>query len=440
MKRALATLLGVWLGVFVASPAIAYDDWDEYGSYDDYDGDEFDDYFGGSYDDEYDVRITRDVAGPFYDRLAPFGIWFEHPRYGLAWRPRGVSRQWRPYWDGDWIYTRYGWTWASNEPWDVTYHYGRWINDRPYGWLWVPGRVWGPAWVDWRYGDDWIGWAPLPPSAYWRRGAFYGDYSIEPHHYCFVETRHFAAPGLRNHIVPPERSVTVIKHARPVTKYVVVNDRVVNRAIHPRLIERLGRKVKPVALREVRGAHPRVRVGNDRPRETRGIESRRTDEPAVERAPHRFDRDTTTVRSEPKPKVDWQARPREAERELGVPVEKRDLRRQEELPLPKRDASWGTRREHAPAAVIERQPKIERRVEPAAVRPSLDAAARRARREAKRAERAVVPVPNVEAPRQIEQPRTHADEGARVLQREPRAVRQENRPAQRLLGPNRLGR
>ena len=46
----------------------------------------------------------------------------------------------------------------------VVYHYGRWAHDRGLGWFWVPGDEWAPAWVDWRYGGDDIGWAPLPPD------------------------------------------------------------------------------------------------------------------------------------------------------------------------------------------------------------------------------------------------------------------------------------
>ena len=31
----------------------------------------------------------------FYEELAPYGDWFEHPRWGLVWQPR-VDRDWRP--------------------------------------------------------------------------------------------------------------------------------------------------------------------------------------------------------------------------------------------------------------------------------------------------------------------------------------------------------
>ena len=34
------------------------------------------------------------------------------------------------------------------------------------GWVWVPGYTWAPAWVSWRYGDGYAGWAPLPPDSF----------------------------------------------------------------------------------------------------------------------------------------------------------------------------------------------------------------------------------------------------------------------------------
>ena len=46
----------------------------------------------------------------------------------------------------------------------VVYHYGRWAFEPGIGWFWVPGEEWAPAWVNWRYGDEYVGWAPLPPD------------------------------------------------------------------------------------------------------------------------------------------------------------------------------------------------------------------------------------------------------------------------------------
>ena len=109
-----------------------------------------------------------DVSIDFiYDNLSG-GNWIDVEGYGYGWQPDVVVRDpnWRPYSDGYWAYTDYGWTWISYEDFGwATYHYGRWANLADYGWVWLPGTDldWGPAWVSWRTGGDYIGWAPLPP-------------------------------------------------------------------------------------------------------------------------------------------------------------------------------------------------------------------------------------------------------------------------------------
>jgi hypothetical protein len=35
------------------------------------------------------------------------------------------------------------------------------------GWCWIPGTLWGPAWVSWRWGGGYVGWSPLPPRGVW---------------------------------------------------------------------------------------------------------------------------------------------------------------------------------------------------------------------------------------------------------------------------------
>jgi len=108
------------------------------------------------------------VSAEFQSALEPYGSWQPHPRFGEVWVPYDLPQGWRPYTYGRWVYTEeWGWYWVSDEEeadWGwVTFHYGRWAHDRRLGWFWVPGDEWGPAWVDWRRGEDYVGWAPLPP-------------------------------------------------------------------------------------------------------------------------------------------------------------------------------------------------------------------------------------------------------------------------------------
>ncbi|HEX7136580.1 MAG TPA: DUF6600 domain-containing protein, partial [Vicinamibacterales bacterium] len=78
-----------------------------------------------------------------------------------CWRPH-VTTGWRPYFNGEWVSGPSGaLIWASYEPWGwVPYHYGRWTFDPFYGWVWLPGAGYSPAWVYWMYSPTYVGWAP----------------------------------------------------------------------------------------------------------------------------------------------------------------------------------------------------------------------------------------------------------------------------------------
>ncbi len=146
------------------------------------------------------------LSDEFQQALTPYGEWRQHPRWGDVWVPDQRPRGWRPYSVGHWVYTDdWGWYWISDDDeadWGwVTYHYGRWILERGFGWFWVPGNDWGPAWVDWRRGDRYVGWAPLPPD-----DVIY-EYNNEPTYWTFVEPRYIMAPRVRTYFLPPQRRV-----------------------------------------------------------------------------------------------------------------------------------------------------------------------------------------------------------------------------------------
>ena len=136
--------------------------------------------------------------------LDAYGHWIRHARYGEVWVPDGVPPDWRPYEYGHWVYTDdWGWYWVSDDAEDdwgwVVYHYGRWAYDRSTGWFWVPGDEWAPAWVDWRYGGDDIGWAPMPPDD------LIDAYDDDAEYWSFVPLRYIGEPELRRYYVPRDR-------------------------------------------------------------------------------------------------------------------------------------------------------------------------------------------------------------------------------------------
>ena len=95
--------------------------------------------------------------------LAYYGRWVYERPYGYVWIPDVYHYSWRPYYHGRWVwYPICGWTWCSYEPWGwCVSHYGRWHWRTNLGWYWIPSRTWGPAWVHWYHGYDYIGWSPL---------------------------------------------------------------------------------------------------------------------------------------------------------------------------------------------------------------------------------------------------------------------------------------
>lgn len=134
---------------------------------------------------EISASVSINATADFYAPLTPHGGWVTVGSYGRCWRPASVEVGWRPYCSGHWVWTDVGWYWESDEPWGwATYHYGSWVYEGAYGWVWVPGIEWAPAWVVWRTGGGYCGWAPCAP-----RGAVVANVG-----FVFVESRRFHEP------------------------------------------------------------------------------------------------------------------------------------------------------------------------------------------------------------------------------------------------------
>jgi hypothetical protein len=162
------------------------------------------------------------VAAEFREALSPYGRWQHHSRWGEVWSVDHVASDWRPYTRGRWIYTDdWGWYWdvgSEEADWGwVTYHYGRWVYDGELGWIWVPGEDWGPAWVDWRYGDDYVGWAPLPPDE------LLVSYRDDPVYWSFVRPRYLLAPRVFLVFAPPRDRIVIIRRTKIVNRTVIVD-------------------------------------------------------------------------------------------------------------------------------------------------------------------------------------------------------------------------
>jgi uncharacterized protein DUF6600 len=202
-----------------------------------------------------------------YNYLAPYGNWVNRDPYGYVWIPRHMGYQWRPYSDGHWVMTDDGWTWLANEEWgSIPFHYGRWDYDDDFGWYWVPGMIWGPAWVSWRWSDQYAGWAPLPPGVEFRIGSGFASlsFNIPSRFWIFIEAPHFLDRDIHRYTLPYERNVTIINFTSIHNNIYFRNNRVINEGIGPDLVQRVTRQQVPrYRIQDVRQPGPDRVKGDD---------------------------------------------------------------------------------------------------------------------------------------------------------------------------------
>lgn len=236
----------------------------------------------------------------FYDNLSPYGQWVSDAEYGNVWVPN-TEPGFRPYaTNGHWVMTDNGNMWVSDAPWGwACYHYGRWTFNPFYGWVWVPGYEWAPAWVTWRSGGGYYGWAPMAP------GVSIGmSYDYPENYWVFVEPTYLYRPNVYTYYEPRHegrylRRTTIINetyvdNGTRATYYYGPRREVIERETH-----------QPVQVYSVRsaGAPEQTRVGGNEVQIYR---------PAVNRATVTTARPTNVVRA-----TEPIGRPREVSREYN---------------------------------------------------------------------------------------------------------------------------
>ncbi len=204
----------------------------------------------------------------FRQELTPYGNWILAEDNQWYWQPTIVvsKRDWRPYWDqGHWVSTDYGWYWASDYPWGwAVFHYGRWQLHPHHGWIWAPDRTWGPAWVTWRSGGDYCGWAPLPPHANYDlvsgRFSYFGkvvdvnfDFGLDWNHFNFTYLREMGEQP-RAHFRQPEEIRKVYSQTTIINNYTVIKNvnrtTINNTEVHAHVVNN---GIDPARVAAVRG-------------------------------------------------------------------------------------------------------------------------------------------------------------------------------------------
>ena len=179
----------------------------------------------------------------FYDELSPYGDWVKDARYGYIWLP-AVREDFHPYGsDGHWVMTEYGNTWVSNYDWGwAPFHYGRWYFDDYFqSWAWIPGYDWGPAWVNWRTGGGYYGWAPLGPGV-----SINVRVNLPSFHWVFLPSHHIYHQYAYRYYAPHKTKVKIYNNTTIINNTVIYNN---NRYVGgPRRtdVERMTRATVPV--------------------------------------------------------------------------------------------------------------------------------------------------------------------------------------------------
>ncbi len=252
---------------------------------------------------ETDEDLSAVDYKEFYDQLAPHGEWVQvqpeeiglEPKIAATgssagsydafssantsvgmiyvWKPApelavvsttGTTPVYVPYSNGQWINSDAGWYFKGATPVEETVsHHGRWVNTPSAGWLWVPGRVWAPAWVDWRQNDDYVSWAPLPPSVYLVNGVM-STPVIDNSNYVIVERKYFLEPEVYkyNNMYYSDGSRILVSGFTGIPGIVLVNNAILNRGPEISLIQSIyGREIEMVKIRHV-GNYKDVRYSN----------------------------------------------------------------------------------------------------------------------------------------------------------------------------------
>ena len=183
------------------------------------------------------------------------GTWYYDTSLATyVWHPHIVDVNWAPYSHGYWAWSPYGMSWTSHYNWGFApFHYGAWDFSLSFGWVWIPGRYYSPAWVSWNSWDSYIGWYPYNRHYYRRyhRGGRTGRYRRNHRVvYTSVDRLTRRQRRLTTRDLPSGRNVTRVTQPivpnlrrldrqareavrsavnRPVTRQIVQNQRIVTR-------------------------------------------------------------------------------------------------------------------------------------------------------------------------------------------------------------------
>ena len=213
-----------------------------------------------------DLKKSEGESGSIMNDLLGIKNAYANADFGMffVWKPSpdlavtvsaGEPAVYTPYTNGQWVNTNDGWYFKAPTPYEeTTSHYGRWAYSPALGWVWLPGRVWSPAWVDWRENDNYVAWAPVPPSVYIKNNAL-NQVVINENRYVIVEKRHFIEPSVYKYryFYKENKNKIMIKEMTKVDGVMIKNKTVINKGPDPVSIEKVtGKKIEMVKINKVK--------------------------------------------------------------------------------------------------------------------------------------------------------------------------------------------
>lgn len=147
--------------------------------------------------------------------LDPHGQWKEVAPERWNYFPLS-EKPVRPYTQGQWIYTDFGWFWQGQAPYSwACDHYGVWQRSEEGVWSWWPDPYWHPHTVDFRRTPTHIGWRPsrftqLNEYAEKEEARF-----AQPAEWVFVAKEKFALPLTPADLVTGAEAAKLLEESEP---------------------------------------------------------------------------------------------------------------------------------------------------------------------------------------------------------------------------------
>ena len=162
-----------------------------------------------------------------------------------------------PYTNGEWLNTDAGWYFKAPTPEEeLTSHYGRWAQDEKLGWVWFPGSVWSPAWVEWKENEDYVAWTPLPPTTFIKEDGTINDPTIKDESkYVVIEKKHIINPPYYKYryFYKENKNKIMIKEMEKKEGVMVKNRTIINKGPDVTGIEKhVGKKIEKVKIKKVK--------------------------------------------------------------------------------------------------------------------------------------------------------------------------------------------